>query len=177
MKRYSSFDDIPQFPFSRYAVDVSWVYLEQFIAGEAEGGLDLDPDFQRGHVWTRQQQVSFVEFKLRGGRSGGDLFFNCPGYFSTFEQGAYSIVDGKQRLEAVRAFMRDELPAFGTLRSGYRGALRIANATSFRWHVLELDRLDTLRWYLAFNDGGVVHSTDELARVRDMLSTEEARHA
>lgn len=30
-------------------------------------GLQLNPDFQRGHVWNENQERSYIEFILRGG--------------------------------------------------------------------------------------------------------------
>ena len=35
------------------------------------GTIDLDPDFQRPHVWTDAQQEAFIEHVLRGGRNAG----------------------------------------------------------------------------------------------------------
>ena len=32
-------------------------------------GLQFNPDFQRGHVWTEGQQIAFMEFLLKGGKT------------------------------------------------------------------------------------------------------------
>ena len=34
-----------------------------------EYGLDLNPDFQRAHVWDMEKRVKYVEFILKGGKS------------------------------------------------------------------------------------------------------------
>jgi len=54
---------------------VMWGHLESTIAEYADThgipgslGLNLDPDFQRAHVWTEDKQIAFVEFCLRGGQ-------------------------------------------------------------------------------------------------------------
>ena len=49
-----------------YCVDVYWNLLEDFLGKHRNYGLDLEPDFQRAHVWTEDQQVAFVELLLPG---------------------------------------------------------------------------------------------------------------
>ena len=48
------FRDIPQFiSDGSYQIDVSWEYLMELIDKWTEqDDLQLNPDFQRGHVWT-----------------------------------------------------------------------------------------------------------------------------
>ena len=107
------FEDIPRFINSpNYQINVPWKGIERTLKSWNElNTLDLNPDFQRGHVWTRTKQIEFVEFCLRGGRSSRVILFNNPGWMNKFE-GALVLVDGKQRLEAVRKFMRNKLPIF-----------------------------------------------------------------
>lgn len=170
------FRDIPQFPHCCYRCDVSWSYLEFHINSQQrpEDGiamLDLNPDFQRAHVWTPEQQTAYVEYILQGGTSGRELYFNCAGWMKDFS-GPYVIVDGKQRLEAVRRFLRGEIPAFGHSRDEYSDDPNMLVAT-FSWNIAALQtRAEVLRWYLNFNAGGTVHTDAELARVRALLEAE-----
>jgi hypothetical protein len=168
------FRDIPQFTrTASYQVDISWSYLLEALRGYTErDGLDLDPDFQRAHVWDEQKQVRYVEFILRGGASGKDIYTNCP----RWDRGGvkdFVLVDGKQRLQAVTKFLRSELVIFGKYRfSDYTDSLRITQA-GFKWHVNDLDtRAEVLQWYLDLNSGGVVHTNEELERVRGLLAEE-----
>ena len=62
------------------------------------------------------------------------LIFNCPGWMIDF-RGPYELVDGKQRLEAVRKFMRDELPVFGYIKGQYEDKLPW-NDYDFIWTVV-----------------------------------------
>ncbi len=173
--KYSNFQDIP--PFTRdaiYCIDISWTYLEQQIANAAEGvtSFELNPDFQRGHVWTEAQQIAFVEFALRGGQTGRHVYFNCAGFHTSVQgqqDGPYVCVDGLQRITAVRRFMASEIPAFGTLYKDYEGRFRPMQRT-FKWHVNDLkSRAEVLKWYLEFNSGGTPHTEAELERVRKLL--------
>jgi len=101
-----------------YMINTSWRYIEENLKQyadrkqiEGNEGLDLDPDFQRGHVWTEKKQIAYVEFCLRGGQSSRDIYFNHPNWQGSYK-GQMVLVDGKQRLEAVRKFIRNELPVF-----------------------------------------------------------------
>lgn len=176
------FQDIQQFigdGSGSYAVDISWGYLEDTIAKWIEhDGLNIDPDFQRGHVWSREKQIRYVEFCLRGGRSARDLLFNCPGWTHGGSKPGdeFVLVDGKQRLEAVRLFMRSELPVFGdNLFRDYTDSLRMVHSR-FRVCVNELaTRREVLQWYLELNSGGVIHTEEELERVRLLLDEENRK--
>lgn len=166
------FKDIPQFPKHHYAVDVSWDYLEDHIAHEqAErygAQLDLEPDFQRAHVWTKNQQKDYIEYSLQGGEVGRNIVFNCAGWGEDY-RGPYVIVDGKQRLEAVRAFLRGEVKAFGLRFGEFTGRLSLTGP-SFSWRVCALEsRKELLELYLSINAGGTPHTNAELEKVRAML--------
>ena len=179
METYTSFRDIPTFTqTSPYAVDYGWSHLEEWLTEMVSRGLQLNPDFQRGHVWTPEQQVAYVEFVLRGGRSGRDILLNFPGFQHGMNAdpkdpnaGEFVCVDGLQRLTAAMAFMHNEIPAFGTLFRDYTE--RLGYNISFRLHVNDLKtREDVLNWYLELNAGGTPHTQEELDRVRSMLSAE-----
>lgn len=168
------FADIPQFTdCGSYRVNVSWAFLEDQILSGIEIGLDLDPDFQRGYVWTTEQKIRYVEFILRGGKSGRDIYFNCVGWTKGCV-GPYVIVDGKQRIDAVRRFMSNSIPAFGHYLNEYTDKIRLIGA-DFVWHVNNLPaRADVLNWYIELNSGGTVHSEEELSLVRKLLEQELA---
>lgn len=176
MGPFTSYKDIPQFTdHGSYQITVPWDAIERTIESFGEGcGIDLDPDFQRGHVWTEAQQIRYVEFILRGGRSGKLILFNQPSWRhgEIRDDEPMQLVDGKQRLEAARRFMRDEIRAFGTLRSEF-GEGRLPLHIHFDFSVNDLKtRAEVLQWYLDLNDGGVVHAADEIARVRGLLADE-----
>lgn len=174
--KLTSFSNIPKLsPPSNYAVDVHWRYLENWIEREsAESLLDMDPDFQRDHVWSKEQQIKYVEFCLKGGMVNNNIYWNNAEYVNRGLNSASTplqLVDGKQRLEAVRAFLRDELKVFGSLYSEFEDKLPMD--VRFRFHVNNLEnRADILRWYIDLNSGGVVHSEEEINKVKLLLEKE-----
>lgn len=172
MKKHLRYDDIEKFPRSHYQVDVGWSYLREWL--EHAGEPDLDPDFQRAHVWTEDQQRAYCEFRLRGGESGGSLHWNHPNWMGSFD-GKLTLVDGKQRLAAVTRFMQNDLQVFDGYYLENIDPIfykRIGQA-SFRMHVGCLKtRADVLRWYLMINAGGTPHTSEELDKVRNLLKDE-----
>lgn len=173
-KEGPSFNDIPQFPRAHYEVDISWDYLEAHLKHLAESHkLDLEPDFQRAHVWTREQQVAYVEYSLMGGEVGRNLTFNHPDWLGTKNDPSHrlEIIDGKQRLEAVRAFLRNEFQAFGNHFLEYIDFPRMT-MVGFRFRVCSLKtREQVLQMYLNINAGGTPHTQAELDKVRNMLKS------
>ena len=168
------FTDIPQFtPDGHYGADISWDLLNENLDRYLEIGLDMDPDFQRAHVWDTDKQIAYVEFILRGGKSARNLYFNCPGWMTDY-RGPFVLVDGKQRLEAVRRFLSFNLPSFRLLCCEYEG--RIPMGVTFRFCVNDLPRREqVLQWYLDLNTGGVIHTSEEIEKVQNLLAEEKAR--
>ncbi len=157
-----------------YLIDVGWGQLESLIAQwSSEQEVDLDPDFQRAHVWTTEQQRRFVEYVLRGGAASREIYFNCSSWDRGYDTPLY-LVDGKQRLTAVLAFLRGDLPAFGHYYIEYHPSGFGIASVSFRFYVNDLPtRADMLQWYLDLNDGGTQHTSAELQKVRNMLAEED----
>lgn len=166
------FSDIPQFTRTpNFYVNVSLNYLPTMVAEAIETmNLQLNPDFQRGHVWTEEQQTAYVEYILRGGTSGRDFYFNCPTWHRG-EKGEYVCVDGLQRITALLRFLNNEIPAFGHFRNEYEDKLR--HHVGIIWHVNDLQtKKEVLTWYLEMNEGGTPHTKEELERVRKMIKEE-----
>lgn len=176
MKNIKRFADIP--PFTRnagYSVHVSWKHIEDTLRTlrDSSTNFDLDPDFQRAHVWTVEKQIAYVEYILRGGVSSRDILFNHPNWMNSLK-GDIVLVDGKQRLQAVREFMHGNIPAFGTKYPDYEDALPAMGNATFIFHVNNLKtRAEVLQWYLDLNSGGVVHTQDELDKVKKLLLAEQ----
>ena len=170
------YDDIVRLtPQPHYKCDLNLDGIETALEHyEKTYGLELEPDFQRAHVWTRAKRIAYVEHLLRGGRGSHELKFNCYNWRHHREQGPMTLVDGLQRLTALRLFLGNKLPAFGHLFSEIEG--HVPNDVLITFFVNDLpDRAAVLRWYLELNSGGVVHKPKELARVRELLEKEEGR--
>jgi len=169
------FSDIPQLPQSYYSIDVPLDSvprtLERYQEAQERFGykFELNPDFQRGHVWTQEQQSSYMEWLLRGGTSGRDIYFNHTGWMTTYE-GDMVCLDGLQRLTAITRFFANEITAFGFFCDEFEGSIGILPNQTVKFHVMKLQtKRDILNFYLTFNEAGTRHTQEELSRVRSML--------
>ena len=170
--RYS---DIPKLTnCGDYAIDAGIENLVEHInEWEEELGLQLCPDFQRGHVWNEHQQIAYIEYLIRGGESGRDVYFNHPGWMSNFN-GEFVCVDGLQRITAIKRFIGCEIPAFGAYYDQYEDKRAMRRNITIRIHVNDLKtRAEVLRWYVEMNEGGTPHTEKELDRVRRMAAEAE----
>lgn len=178
-QKYTSFRDIPQFTRpGGYEVDYPIPSLVQWVKRSIqEENLQMEPDFQRGHVWTKSQQIAFVEFLLRGGRSGRILYFNNPSWKTPVRDGGYNdfvCVDGLQRYTALRRFIENEIKVFGSYYLEYTDTLSISLNT-IRVNINTLPtKSAVLQWYLEMNSGGTPHAKKEILRVQELLQTELA---
>jgi len=169
MVRRMKLSDVENISHANYKVDISWNQLEFMLKEYMKNyNLNLEPDFQRSHVWSTEQQRMYVEWVLRGGMSGKTLYFNCPNWRIN-PQGRMVLVDGLQRLTAVRLFMSNKLPIFGgKFLCDFDGNPDMIVA-SFEFKINDLEtRREVLKWYLDLNEGGTPHSVMELQMVRTM---------
>jgi hypothetical protein len=177
----AKYRDVPQITRgASYCVDVSWQYLPGYYLDMVKDyGLDVNPNFQRAHVWNDTQKVRYVEYILKGGKSGKDIYTNNPQWHhgrlgAEHRESWFVLVDGKQRLDAVLAYLNNEFPIFeGNYHRDYDDSLDIMTA-SFKWHVNELPTMqEVYRWYIDLNAGGTQHSPEEIARVQALLDAGE----
>lgn len=168
------FSEIPKFTReASYQVDMPLEHLVRQIGEwEREDGLQLNPDFQRGHVWTEQQQIKYIEFILKGGKTGRILYFNNPSQHWPVSDSAYNdfvCVDGLQRITAIQRFLGNEIMVFGQRYSDFGGK------TDFVRHGMKVNindlktKREVLQWYIEMNDGGTPHTEQEIERVKRLM--------
>lgn len=164
------FENIPRFtrPGS-YQVNMP---LDRFVKWVNENveecGLELNPDFQRGHVWTEKQQIAYIEFLLRRGKSGRVIYFNCPYWSSGSKDGWFVCVDGLQRTTAIMRFINNEIPAFGCYYKDFEDRLPMEIDVLVNINELQT-REEVLKWYIEMNEGGTPHSEKEINKVKILL--------
>lgn len=172
------FSEIPQFTKSgSYEVDIPLDHLERALEDyKTDYNLELNPDFQRGNVWTKEQQTAYLEFFFRGGKTARVIYFNCPALGGTqADDCSYPdmvCVDGLQRLTAFLGFLHNEIPIFGHFYSEFTDKLRmVGNSIRFNVNALQTKE-QVLQWYIEMNTGGTVHAESEINRVKQLLELE-----
>lgn len=178
MKKVNFREVIPQFTalHTGYGPHVDWEDLpstferwsQKDLTGKyGRSGLDLSPDYQRDHVWSEDQKIAYLEYVMKGGLSGKEIYFNCPGWSSDYS-GVTELVDGKQRVDAILRFVNNEIEVFGKYLFGDFDRLGTNCHVILKMNTLKT-RKEILNWYLEFNSGGTIHTEEELDKVRKML--------
>lgn len=84
-----------------------------FTEGSIADKYDLNPPYQRGAVWTEQQRHDLMQ-SLISGIPIGAVITNQRSYTTSENERVfgsphiYAVIDGKQRIETIQAFHRDE---------------------------------------------------------------------
>lgn len=169
-------------PDCRYQVDIP---VSSTKSNLAQFKVSLNPEYQRGHVWTREQQEKYVGALLEMPESMCSIILNdCNPSKGSIPVGTSEVVDGKQRLTAIVAWLDGEIDAacpcgervvFSSLDEIDRRVVGIS--TCLRWKWVKLDRVEVMRYYLRLNDGGTIHSHEELDRVRGLVDAAEKERA
>lgn len=139
------------------------------VGGKA--AIDLDPDFQRRERWSTEKQSGLIE----------SFLLNVPVppiYLAEDEYGQYSVVDGKQRLTAIRAFMTENLVlrelekftelegrSFGDLPEPLQNALRIRPYVRVVTLLKQSDPTLKFEVFTRLNRGGEPMLPQELRKV------------
>lgn len=157
----------------RETMSLRW--LQQRMDGEVQGfDLNLDPDYQRDHVWTDEQAEAFVGHFIEGGAVPMIILNSHEGWIEPDE-----VVDGKQRIQALMRWLTGDIAA--ELTDGRRlywndldeeSKHRMSSITGPRIEIgyVMLSRAEVLRLYLRLNRGGTVHTDSEIDKVRELLA-------
>lgn len=173
---------IKPIPESVYRCDIPIGLLESYVERLKEhatflhGELELNPDFQRGHVWKNQQQVKFVENYLRG-LADATFLFNACGWMSSkkSENKGILCIDGLQRLTAIISFVNNEFKVFDRYYYDDLKTNVCANTRkTVKVQIYEIPtRKELLQFYYDLNNGGTPHTKKELDRVKSLLNAEK----
>lgn len=149
-----------------YSIHVNWCQLKSWLDKQSEYlKLNLDPPYQRGYVWNDYQKSKYIEYILKGGISGKEIYWNCKSWNTSIERNdILELVDGKQRLNTVLEFLDNKVSIFdGHYFKDIDGHMRDIHAR-FLFSINDLqNQLDVVDWYIGLNEGGSAHSVDDIA--------------
>ena len=131
-------------------------------------GLDMDPDYQRGYVWTQEDKEKLIDSIFNNVDIGKFVFIHKP----ISSEYLYEILDGKQRVTAICEFYENRFPYKGK----YFNDLCVRDQNHFEnYHVslaeIEYANKETiLKYFLMLNTTGKTIDENHLKKVREMLS-------
>jgi hypothetical protein len=173
-------DDPAAIPSMRRNEDIRISYQQRDVRAllsmyHTSSGLDLDPNYQRGHVWSDDQKVSLIDSIFRNVDIGKFTVIRRP--FSEELDCYYEMLDGKQRTQALIEFYQDGFK----YRGRYYSELHPFDRYHFKGYNISyaetepLTRSQKYRYFLILNTAGTPMSEGHLDKVRDMLATETTR--
>lgn len=153
----------------KYLVEYDLDFINELIVRYTKNyKLNLYPDFQRGHIWTEDQQIKFIEYILKNGKLFSPIIFNHPNWMGNFK-GEMVIIDGLQRITAIQKFLNNNLKIFG----GY--SLSNIENCHLRTYSIPIaindlkSKNEIINYYIEINSG-TPHSEEELNRVKKLIN-------
>lgn len=146
--------------------------------------LELNPEFQRGHVWNLDKQIAFVENLLRGIDINKIIRFNdltMRPYDDADDilKNKILCIDGLQRLTAIIDFIDGKYKIFNH-QLGYKDILnnpdkpsmrRIFNNALIQFDFLQITSYkELLEYYIDLNTGGIAHTQSDIQIAKDLLA-------
>lgn len=139
-------------------------------------GVVDNPDYQREYVWTTEDKVKLIDSVFNERSIGSFLFVEYP--FAKYK-GAYEVLDGKQRINALIEFYSGKFPYQGKyyhqLSRQDRGRFMGLHIQHAELDGVRMSRSDMLELFLDVNTAGVPQSEEHIAKVKALLN--EARAA
>ena len=82
--------------------------IETIVNRIKNGDIDLQPDFQRGEIWTIPKRRKLIDSILRGWKIP-------PVHFVVGDEYVEEVLDGQQRLAAIRDFYCNRISVDGNI--------------------------------------------------------------
>lgn len=138
-----------------------------------EGGLVLDPPFQRGAVWTKTQKVRWIQSILADVPLPAIFLNRFPASHPTYSFGEV-VIDGQQRIRATHEFMTDQFDVDGETWSGQNDPFRrnFYMSTGLCQVIYSdyEDERDCVLLYLRLLQAGTHHTPAEVKKAQEYLA-------
>lgn len=146
--------------------------IESLIHKHYYFGVDFNPDYQRGYVWTQEDKELLLDSIFKNIDIGKFVFIRLSDAEWMKRNFGYEILDGKQRLSTLIEFYENKL----SYKGKYFNDLSGKDKGVFRNHMVsvaevnETDKKTVLKYFLMLNRTGKAMDETHLKAVEDMLS-------
>lgn len=154
----------------RLDLNYSQRVLEGLIHYVSRSGVEDSPPYQRGLVWSQEDKDALIDSIFKRLDIGKFVFIKRAFHV---DDAHYTVLDGKQRLNAVMEFVTDRFPYQGVYWSQLSRSDRRAFEgipVSFACINTPLSHREELELFLRLNATGRAQSPEHLASLRRELS-------
>jgi len=156
-----------------YRDDVRIIYMNSTISGLIHmhyNGMDYEPEYQRGHVWTMKQRVALIDSIFNNIDIGKFAIIN-RGY-DCIDEPYREMLDGKQRLTTLVMFYEDRFEYCGKVYSRMHGQdqghFEHYQALTAETEGAEMTREQKLRYFLKLNTAGAPQDQEHIDKIKDL---------
>ena len=132
------------------------------------GGIDMNPEYQRGNVWEIQDKISLIDSIFNDIEIGRIVLMNLP--YNDERKKQYEIIDGKQRLSTLVEFFEDRFKYNGLFFSEMH-PLDKHHFTNKQLAIIEVDTMPrelVLEYFIRINTSGRPVDINHLNKVKKM---------
>jgi len=162
--------------------DIFFSYSQRDMSGLmnyyfSKYGIDLEPEYQRGNVWTIEQKRALITSIFRNIDIGKIAIIKRhwgPDGNKPATPKLYEMLDGKQRLTALVEYYTGQF----TWRGKYFHELCWSDKGHFKYYTVSIAETDPLtkeqkyHYFLKLNTSGVPVDPDHMAKVTGLLQKE-----
>lgn len=154
-----------QFARPRIHTEYTQTSLDSLIQTIYHRGLIDSPTYQRDYVWTLDNKQKLVQSIMDRADIGKFLFLEYP-----YPEYRLEVVDGKQRLNAIREFYEGRFPFKGKtwfqFSRGDKHAFGDIMTQSAKLDAEKVSKADVLWLFLSINTGGVPQTEEHVAKAK-----------
>lgn len=150
--------------------------MQLIMLGYEYDDVYIIPEYQRELVWTLEQKQALIQSILYGNPIGDFLFkirygLDEHGRRNTLQVN-YSIIDGQQRLNAIREYFTNQFEVDGKLFKDlkYWDARYFINYEVKVIGLQDISLKQELEIYLNRNCGGTLHTFEEIQKAKEILN-------
>lgn len=149
--------------------------IESLMSKHYHFGIEFEPPYQRGFVWTQADKDMLLESIFMGAEIGRFVLKHCSDEeWRNNPNVSYEIIDGKQRLLTLLSYYENRWAYKGVFFNELSNAdrRRILDTNVSVAEVRNLSHNDTLKLFLRLNRGGRAVSNEVIEHVEALLSEE-----
>jgi hypothetical protein len=133
-------------------------------------GLEMDADYQRGNVWTLEDNIALIHSIFNNVDIGKFVFIELKWKEHPLNY-LYEVLDGKQRINAIMEFYENKF-AYNGLFFNQLSKKEQYHLTEYHINIASISNItkeQKLRYFLMLNTSGKVMDKEHLKKVENML--------